>query len=98
MQAGILTTDCPLTAGVNTRGKPRCGKLYVYSDRLFCEKSGKKESELEISQRAEGIKQAIVYLESQKAEIERNELTGLRQKTIRKQPQTQVAQGIYTKH
>jgi SRSO17 transposase len=25
-------------------------------------------------------------------------LTGLRQKTIRKQPQTQVAQGIYTKH
>ena len=25
-------------------------------------------------------------------------ITGLRQKTIRKQPQTQVAQGIYTKH
>jgi hypothetical protein len=25
-------------------------------------------------------------------------LAGLRQKTIRKQPQTQVAQGIYTKH
>jgi hypothetical protein len=34
----------------------------------------KKESELEISQRAERIKQAIAYLESQKAEIERNEL------------------------
>jgi tetratricopeptide (TPR) repeat protein len=29
---------------------------------------------------------------------ELNVLTGLRQKTIRKQPQTQVAQGIYTKH
>jgi hypothetical protein len=34
----------------------------------------KKESELEISQRAERIKQAIVYLESQKAEIEKNQL------------------------
>jgi hypothetical protein len=34
----------------------------------------KKESELEISQRAERIKQAIAYLESQKAEIEKNQL------------------------
>jgi hypothetical protein len=34
----------------------------------------KKESELEISQRAERIKQAIVYLESQKAEIAKNQL------------------------
>jgi hypothetical protein len=34
----------------------------------------KKESELEISQRPERIKQAIVYLESQKAEIEKNQL------------------------
>ena len=34
----------------------------------------KKESELELSQRAERITQAIAYLESQKAEIERNEL------------------------
>jgi hypothetical protein len=32
----------------------------------------KQESELEISQRAERIKQAIVYLESQKAEIAKN--------------------------
>jgi multidrug resistance efflux pump len=34
----------------------------------------KKESELELSQRAERITKAIAYLESQKAEIERNEL------------------------
>lgn len=34
----------------------------------------KKESELEISQRAERIKQAIAYLESQKAEVEKNQL------------------------
>lgn len=34
----------------------------------------KKESELEISQRAERIRQAIAYLESQKAEIEKNQL------------------------
>ena len=34
----------------------------------------KKESELELSQRAELITEAIAYLESQKAEIERNEL------------------------
>ena len=34
----------------------------------------KKESKSEISQRAERITEAIAYLESQKAEIERNEL------------------------
>ncbi len=34
----------------------------------------KKESELELSQRAERITEAIAYLESQKAEIERNGL------------------------
>ncbi len=34
----------------------------------------KKESELEISQRAERIRTAIALLESQKAEIERNEV------------------------
>ncbi len=34
----------------------------------------KEESELEISQRAERIRTAIALLESQKAEIERNEV------------------------
>ena len=34
----------------------------------------KKESELEISQRAERIQQTIALLESQKAELERNQL------------------------
>ncbi len=34
----------------------------------------RKESELEISQRAERIREAIAHLESKKAEIERNEL------------------------
>ena len=34
----------------------------------------KKESELEISQRAERIREAIAYLESQKAKIERTEV------------------------
>ena len=34
----------------------------------------RKESELEISQRAERISEAIAHLESQKTEIERNEL------------------------
>ncbi len=38
MQVGTLTTHCPLTAGANTRVKPRCGRLFDCSDRPFCEK------------------------------------------------------------
>ncbi len=37
----------------------------------------KKESELEISQRAERIQETIALLESQKAELERNQVVAL---------------------
>ena len=40
MLTGTLTTDCPLTAGVNIRFKPISGKGFVYSDRILGEKCG----------------------------------------------------------
>jgi hypothetical protein len=44
MPTETLTTDCCLTAGVNTRIKPRCSRLFGFGDRQFCEKSGFMDS------------------------------------------------------
>ena len=40
MQAGTLTTHCPLTAGANTRVKPRCGRLFALAIAVFVRNSG----------------------------------------------------------